>query len=240
MNMNRSLILALLIFISPQIVHGQVLISLLFGEKLNSDKIEFGLEGGLNRSYFLGVEESNGLNSFNLGFYFHFLMKKNSHMSTGVLVKSNVGASGMSTYPIGNEDFDSLFANGDLTTKINYFYVPILFHQRFNQRWYIEGGVQLGMRGKAYDIFTVSLPEGDLKYETDVRDSYTRLDAGLLGGIGYKFKKRPKSLSIGVNYYYGLVDVSKLPGIHQKNASFYLYVKMPIGAGKSAKEETTN
>ena len=127
-------------------VKSQVLISLLFGEALNTPKIEFGLVGGFNRSWIYDIEDSEGLNNFNIGFYFHIMLKENSFLSTGVLVKSNVGARGMPTYPIGDDDFDSVFVDGELTKKINYFYVPIMYQQRFNNRWYVEGGVQLGLR----------------------------------------------------------------------------------------------
>ena len=48
----------------------QVLISLVFGDKLNSDKIEFGLDGGLTMSDIQGLDQSRVLNGFNLGFYF--------------------------------------------------------------------------------------------------------------------------------------------------------------------------
>ena len=210
---------------------GQVIISLLFGDALNTEKIEFGLVGGFNRSYIVDIEESNGLNSFNLGFYFHILLEGNSYLSTGVLVKSNVGARGMSTYPIGDPDFDSVFQNGELTKQINYFYVPILWHQRFNQRWYIEGGFQTGLRNRAYDIFTIDDNEGEIQYTRDVRDQYKRFDIGLMGGFAYKWKKQIKSISSGINYYYGLSNVSNVDGLTIKNSSLYFYVKVPIGAG---------
>ena len=35
----------------PSIMNGQVLITILLGDALNTDKIEFGLIGGMNRSY---------------------------------------------------------------------------------------------------------------------------------------------------------------------------------------------
>ncbi len=221
-------------------VKSQVLISLLFGEKLNSEKIEFGLEGGLNRSYFYDVPEANGLNNLNLGFYFHFLLKNNSYLSTGVMVKSNVGATGMPTYPLGDEDFDALFEDGNLTTKANYYYVPILFHQRFNNRWYIEAGPMLGLRTKVRDIFTVSALDGDLEYIKNVSDQFKRLDAGFMGGIGYKIKKQTKSMAVGVNYYYGLVNVSKVDDLKIRNSSLYLYVKIPIGTGGNKSSKTDN
>jgi hypothetical protein len=42
-------------------------------------------------------------------------------------------------------------------------------------------------------------------------------------------------MAVGINYYYGLVDVSNNPDLKIKNSSIYLYMKIPIGVGK--KEE---
>jgi hypothetical protein len=130
-----------------------------------------------------------------------------------------------------------VFAEGELTTQINYFYVPIMWHQRFNNRFYLEGGLQLGLRYKAYDYFHLDDPAigGEVDYKRDVRDDYTRFDLGLLGGFGYKVRKQTKSTAIGINYYYGLLNVSKIPDMTIKNSSVYLYVKIPIGTHK--KEE---
>jgi hypothetical protein len=125
----------------PVAINAQVLITILLRDALNTDKIEFGLIGGLSRSYINTISDANGLNNFDLGFYFHILMKNNSYLSTGVLVKSNVGATGMPTYSMDNANFDAIFQDGTLTKKISCFYVPMLFHQRFNNnRWYIETG----------------------------------------------------------------------------------------------------
>jgi hypothetical protein len=216
----------------PASLNGQVLISILLGDALNTDKIEFGLVGGLNRSYINTISDSKGLNNFDLGFYFHILLKKSSYLSTGVLVKSNVGASGMPVYSLDDPDFDAVYQGGTLTKKIPSFYVPILFHQRFNNRWYIEAGPQLGLIHKPVDIFDVSKLGGDLKFTLDVKDQYKHIDAGLLGGIGYKFKKEIKSMAIGINYYYGLMDVSTDPDLKIKNSAIYFYMKIPIGVGK--------
>jgi hypothetical protein len=208
------------------------LISLLFGDALNSEKIEFGLTGGLNHSWILDIDESSGKSNFHLGFYFHINMFESSYLSTGVLVKSSVGAKGMSTYPIGDPEFDDVYGPGELRKQINYFYVPVLWHQRFNNRFYLEGGFQLGLRGKAFDIFYLGDDYGgELAYKRDIRDEIKALDAGLVAGMGYKFKKEIKSMAIGVKYYYGLMDVSKVEGLNIKNSSLYLYMKIPIGAG---------
>ena len=208
----------------PSVLNGQVLITILLGDALNTEKIEFGLVGGWNHSYINTIEDSKGLNSLDLGFYFHFLIKNSSYFSTGVLVKSNVGAKGMATYSMNDANFDAIFQDGTLTKKIPVFYVPILFHQRFNNRWYIEAGPQLGLIHQCVDIFEVSKLDGDVKFTLGVKDQYKHIDAGLLGGVGYKFKKQVKSMAVGINYYYGLVDVSADPDTRNTKLSFlFLY-----------------
>jgi hypothetical protein len=229
----RTITLAFFLLFSAS-TRAQVIISLLFGEKLNTPKIEFGMVGGLNRSYLNDISNSEGKNYFNLGFYFHINIKNNSFISTGVLVKSNVGATGMPVYALGDPNFDTIFKNGTLTKKISCYYVPILFQQRFNNRWYIEAGPQAGLRTKAYDIFETSIDGDDLAYKRDVKDEYTRLDFGIIGGVGYKTKRILKSMAVGISYYYGLVNISKTPDVKMKNSSLNFYFKLPIGLGEKS------
>ena len=235
----KSIVVTASLLIFSTTMQSQVLISLLFGKALNTPKIEFGLIGGFNRSYFQNnYNGSTGLNNFNLGFYFHFLLKNQSYLSTGVLVKSNVGATGMPTYPLGDPDFDEVFKDGVLTTKISYFYVPIMFHQRLNKnRWYIEGGIQAGARNNAKDIFDIESNGGDVSYNRKVKSDYHLLDFGLIGGAGYKFKRQIKGMSAGILYYYGLVDVNRSEDIINKNSSIYFFVKIPIGVHKVKETE---
>jgi hypothetical protein len=121
-----------------------------------------------------------------------------------------------------------------LTKKISCYYVPILFQQRFNNRWYIEAGPQAGLRTKAYDIFETSIDGDDLAYKRDVKDEYTRLDFGIIGGVGYKTKRILKSMAVGISYYYGLVNISKTPDVKMKNSSLNFYFKLPIGLGEKS------
>lgn len=232
--MKKSIATLLFIFFCSLSAHAQVLIAAIFGDQLNSGKIEFGLDGGLNRSWYLAREDAKGLNNFNLGFFFHIKMTENNkgYISTGVHVKSNVGASGMPTYSIGDQEVDNLFSEGQLTSKVNVFYVPMMWQQRLG-KIYIEGGIQPGLRTKVYDIFKVEDAGGDLEYKKEVSDDYTRLDFGMVGGLGYRFKEGPVSTSVGLNYYAGIVDVYKPEIYNLKNSSLYVYARIPIGAGKN-------
>lgn len=233
----KRILLITILLLFTRTVDSQVLISLIFGNALNTPKIEFGLVGGDNMSFLYNVPESRGMNNFNIGFYFHILLKNDSYLSTGVLVKSNVGATGMPVYPVGDASFDSIYVTGTLTKQLNYFYVPIMFQQRFHDnRWYLEGGVQLGLRNKAEDIFDQTAFDGKLTYTKDIRDEIRHLDAGLIGGAGYKFKKEQKSLAAGVNFYYGFVNVSTVESVNLKNSSIYFYLKIPIGNNPEKQE----
>lgn len=237
--MKKSLLIFLFL-ISGSTVKSQVLISLLLGDNLNSGKIEFGLEGGFNYSSFHNLDEGKRSSDLNLGFYFLIKMGESTYLNTGVLVKQSQGAQGLTTYAIGDPQIDNLFANGTMTRGINYFQVPVNFHYRTPIGIYFEGGIQSALRNAAKDIFYESiLEEDDASFTIDTRDNYTRLDFGLLGGLGYKLKDNSAGvpgLSFGSKYYYGLVDVSKDSIEELYNDSFYVYVRIPMGAGKAAEK----
>jgi len=213
----------------------QVLISLLLGDKLNSGKIEFGLTGGFTRSQFLNQPNANRLNSFSLGFYFNFLLKKDLYLYTGVLVKSKYGGTGIPVYALGHEDLDSTFIDGSVTRKISYFNVPIALKYKFKCNIFMDAGVQASLMYKAYDTFiNTIIHKDDLSYNLNIKEEMTRLDFGLAGGMGYKFKKGI-GISVGARYYYGLVDIYK-DDRKSTNSNLYVYAEIPIGANKAKKK----
>lgn len=213
---------------------GQVIMSLIFGDKLNTGKIEFGLDGGINYSSIRGLDEGGMKGNFNIGFYFDIKTKNSNWLfHTGVLVKSSLGADGLPVYPLNNPDLDNAFADGEVWRKINYFNVPIAMKYRFNEHIFALGGIMPGLRAKAYDVFTSSVEDNDLEYKIDIRDQIHRLDFGLVGGLGYRLSKG-YGMNITVRYYYGLTDIvidDSTPD--QYNTSLYLAVGIPIGVAKA-------
>lgn len=238
MNLFKTIIFAALVVTCGYTANSQVLISLLLGDKLNSDKLKFGLDGGVNWSNITNLDPSMYKPHFNLGFYFDFMLKQNPHwyLHTGVLVKSTMGGQGYEPYTIGNAELDSSFAGGKLSHKISYFNVPILARYQFKNMLYIEAGPNLGLRYKAYDIFYADVVDrNDLTYELDVRDQYNRIDAGIMGGVGFQVLKGT-GYNFGMRYYYGLTEIMKdNSGDPQRNSTYYLYFSLPIGAGEKAK-----
>ena len=207
----------------------QILISLLLGDKLNTGRLEFGLEGGLNRSYLPGISDTKGLNNFNLGFYFDISIKDNWYLNTGVRVKSNTGATQLKPYSLNDAELDSLFIDGDVTRKISYFQVPVHIKYRFASQFFVNLGFQAGLNHKAKDLFLYTFREkDDVEFTNDIRKSVTVLDFGLSGGVGYKF--RGTGMNLGITYYHGLVDIMKGDEENTVNSTFYIYVDIPIGS----------
>jgi hypothetical protein len=236
--MRKKILLIAFLLLCSRAASGQVLISLLFGDKLNTGKIEFGLDGGLTLTSTDGLPQAGTLTTWNLGFYFDIKLKDPAWMvHTGVLVKSTLGADHIPVYPLNDPGLDEEFSGGSVTRKLNYFNVPIMLKYRPKGQLFLEGGVQLGLLYKAADTFFQQVPDaGDLSYKLDIRDQYYRLDAGLIVGVGYRLLGG-NGMNVGLRYYYGLADVVKddtIPG--QFNRAVYLTVGIPIGAGKAAKK----
>ena len=218
--------------------NSQVLISILLGDKLNSGKVEFGLDGGLNWSNIHGLPGANGLTGFNLGFYFDIKLKNPAWMvNTGVIVKSPLGADDLPVYSLNDLHLDSIFTGGSVTRKLRYFNVPVMMKYKFKNNLYVKGGIQLGLRAKAFDEFTNTIQDDeDLKYKLKIKDQFHPLDAGLAFGLGYRLMGG-NGMNIGLQYYLGLIDVvidDASP--NQYNRALYLTVGIPIGKGKASKK----
>jgi hypothetical protein len=241
----KKLILTMLVCISfISFSYGQVIISLLLGDKLNSENLEFGLDGGAvfnNISNIPGAKSSLG---FNLGFYFDFKLKESPlYIHTGVIVKSPVGARGLAPYAIGDEALDSILTAGSVERNLRYFNVPVLLKYRFYKYFFVEAGPMVGLLNKGKDEFVVNIKdEDDLEFTNDIKSEYKKLDFGFMGGLGYKLMQG-KGMSLGIRYYAGVVDVLKdNPGEAQRNAAFYIFAGIPIGVKNknvSDKDEVT-
>lgn len=228
-----STIFILLFFV--QVAQSQVLISLLFGDKLNSDKIKFGLEGGVNFANVTNLETATVEPNFNIGFYLDFKLNNspNWFLHSGVIAKSTMGAS-MDPYSLDNEDLDALFVDGNVERKLQYWNIPFLARYKFNNNIFIEGGPMFGILYKGNDIFTTTVEGNDLQYDNNIRKEHTRFDIGLEGGIGYQTEKFMNGMNFGARYYQGLLNSSTTANANQLNTSYYIFVGLPIGAGEKA------
>lgn len=208
----------------------QVLISLLFGDKLNSDGLEFGLETGVNWSKISDMESSKALAAWNIGFYFDIRLKNQWHLYTGLLVKSKLGLDELSQNDLQLLNTTIYPENGEYSQKANYFIVPALAKYKFSNHMYLEGGPQFGLMHKAWVEYNSDIDGREARIKESNKDMFNKFDAGITVGTGYTLFKG-QGITIGAKYYFGLVDVYKdISGT--KNSSFFLKVNIPVGSSK--------
>jgi len=233
----KKALLLLSLFSLGYSAQSQVLLSLLFGDKLNSDGVEFGLEGGYNLSNISGMHSSTPLGTLNLGFYFDLRLKGRLSLSTGVLVKSNHGINKLTDDDLFKLEARTYPEEGTYSQKIGYFMVPIMLRHKFKNRIYIEGGLQSSLMSKGWVEFNSNNDGLESKIKEYNTSDINRIDAGAIGGTGYVIKPS-NGMTVGIKYYYGFVDVYKHIS-NTKNSSWYFKLNIPIGAGKKKDQEST-
>jgi len=226
----------LVLFLICNMMYSQVLIALLLGDKLNTGKIEFGLDGGVDFNTISNMDSNSWDRDWNLGFYFDIKMKDQWYISTGVLVKANLGIYDLTTTDLANlnattyDEYD-----GTYTQKIGYFIVPVLAKYRFKNNMYAEIGPQAGLRNKAYIQFVSTDGDLNVNIKQDNKDLVNRFDFGFTAGAGYRLLKG-LGWTIGARYYYGVTNVYKdTPG--KRNSALFLRMNVPIGLSQDKKDE---
>lgn len=235
--MKRSIALFCLIsLLTWETANSQVLISLLFGDKLNSPNIEFGLEGGFNFSQIEAFESNKRLSDFNLGFYFDIRLKDSWKLYTGVLVKSKLGAEDLTESDLSLLEIVPKEEDGNYAQYINNFLVPALIKYEFQNRIYAEAGPQFGLLYNSWVQFDSDVDGEETRIRIENKDILNTFEVGGVIGAGYRLKPG-KGISLGVKYYQGFTNAFK--GISgSRNNSIFLKCTIPIGAGKTKVESS--
>src|SRR5215470_16780274 len=148
---------------------GQVIIALLFGEKLNTGKVEFGLVGGPTLTNISNIE-SDKRTGFNLGLYFNIRPDKKFFLHVEGTAKGVFGAKGIIPYSTGNDTLDHLFGAGSVERKIKAFGLPIMGRYAVTPKFFIDAGIQTDMMLKSKDIFTTKVDDNKLEYTRIISD----------------------------------------------------------------------
>lgn len=214
----------------PSFSYSQVLITLLFGDKLNSDGVEFGLSIGENFSSLSGLEESSTAATFNLGMFFNIKVADNWLFHPEILLKSSYGANGITPYSTGNSELDALQSQAAVERRLGYINIPLLIKYRTEGGFGVEAGPQIGLLRKGNDKFKSMINvEDDLTFENDLKDQLNFFDFGFAFGISQKLEKR-KGMTINLRYYYGLSDLIKdNSGEAVRNSGILLSAHIMIG-----------
>ncbi len=233
----RKMLLITILFFTGYQAQSQVLISLILGDKINSDALEFGLEGGGNFSMFSGMDSRKFYPDWNIGFYFDYRIKEPWYFYTGVLVKSKMGLNKLTEKDLEFLGASTYAEDGTYKQVLRYFLLPFLIKHRFQNRFYAEAGIQVGWMFKSYVEFEQKDKESHALIKEFNKDLTNWFEIGSLVGAGYKFKdnKRP-GMTVGLKYYRGFTNV--YTGVSgTKNNSIFLKVNIPIGAGEQARKK---
>lgn len=238
----KTLLISQLILMAGMAVpihtHSQVVIALLFGDKLNSPGIKFGIDGGINFANLTSNSSTKFTHGLNLGLYFDILLKKNTnwYIHTGLILRSPMGGDGLTPYLLNNPELDTMFTNGMIKRELRYINAPILIRYKFKNQIFLEAGPMIGVLVKATDVFYNTVTDkDDISYKNNIYKKCNLFDAGIMAGIGYHFMKGT-GMNLGVRYYYGFLPVTTEDyyGTGQ-NQSIYAFLSIPIGAGEKSK-----
>lgn len=212
---------------------GQVLISILFGDKLNSDKLEFGLVVSPTLCNITNID-SKYRPALALGLYFNWKLTDRLYFHPEADPKSAFGAAKIPPYSVGNAGIDSLFEDGDVQRKIKALSLPLLMRYRVTGRWFVEAGPQVDLNLSVQDIFKAKKDGNELTNTVNVEDQFTRFNVGAAMGLMYRLTSGISSMGLGIRYYYGFTDIMKTASGGQHNSAWLLNIYIPIGAGKAA------
>ena len=233
MNKSFKTLVAIIILLSCTVQgHSQILMALIFGDKLNSDKLEFGLTLGNNFSTISNLDTAGNtkwlLKGWNVGLFFNIKLTDKFYLHVAAIPKSTSGFREFPTYATGDSTLDGILYKFSVKRKVNYIHVPMLVRYKTTKGFFCEAGPEINLRTKARDIYEAGLDEGDLTFENDIRDNTRRFDVGLVGGLGWKFKK---AFEMDVRYCQDFLDIDKT-GEKNWNSCVMLNFNIPMGGEK--------
>lgn len=225
----KTILCLLALLFSCTILRAQVLISLVFGKELNTDRLEFGLTAGPGLA---GLTNMQGKSrpALDLGLYFDYKLTDRWYLHPEASPKSAFGIKNLPVYATGNAGIDSLYRTGAVQKNIKGMCLPLLVRYRITGMLFAELGPQVDWYLKSKDIFKVKINDNPATYITKTNSSVTTFGIDANIGLAYKLRKN-KGLGIGLRYTYGLTDIIKNAPGSQRNKTWFLIVTIPIGTG---------
>src|SRR5215218_218502 len=214
----KKLFILLLLAGYGKTVNSQIIIALLFGEKLNSGKLEFGLvlSPAITNLTSSGGEYRSALN---LGMFFNIRPDKKIFLHAELTPKSSFGAKNINPYSLGNDSIDKFFNEGSVERIIKTMSVTLLGRYSISHKLFADAGFQPDLLYKERDIFKSTYNDNELQYTQKLEEKFTRLDLRVAAGLFYKFKADKGSMGMGIRYVHGLTDIDKLLAGTQVNSS---------------------
>ncbi len=186
----------------------QVLIGLLFGDKLNKGPIEFGLDLIINRSMTTIDNGSEPNSRLGFGLYMDYKFSNNLILSGSLFFASPKGEKNFNDKdPLYNLT-DSLWVGSNTLRELNYFEFPVMIEYRAYDRIGLGVGGYISYMTNAHDYYELSTDDGDITHRRSIMSNLNRLDYGVMAGLHYHFDGEPGS-QIQLTYTRGLAELLK-------------------------------
>jgi len=229
--MKKIILLSLMTILLIPAARSQVLIALLFGDKLNTPNIEFGLNVGANLTTLTNYPEAKFQTGLNLGLYFNFKLSDHFYLHPEMLFMNQMGSNGLNDRDLPNPGLqhESL----ETWVQSNYFTLIFLPRYKLTNQLYFEAGLYGSYLLTADDYYLIK-PENDseLEYKVHAKPHMNNWDAGAQVGLGYKFGKG-EGMNLSLRYSHGFINTLNDDNLDpEKNRGFHIHVGIPIGVGK--------
>jgi hypothetical protein len=213
--------------------HSQVLIALLIGDKLNSDKFELGINLVGNWQTVNGWDEAASRFSMGFGIFGTIKLSDRFSLQPELLFKDPRGAAGLPPETFGNANLDPLLADSTATVKLAYVSLPVILKYAVTPKLSLGFGPQIGVLSSAKKVYVAEVYAAeDLTFKEDIKSDINDLDLALAFNLEYRFLKK-KGVHVGLRYYLGLTDIVKdNPGDPVKHSVIQINLGIPLGGHK--------
>ncbi len=227
----KKILLALLVLASiAGRADGQVLIALLFGDKLQTETFEFGVRVGANGANFTTLDGVSLKPGLAFGMYGTKFLSDRFAIQPEASFLAPRGAQDMPRRLSDDIDIDSLLTSTSTTRSLAYVEIPILVKYYLTYNISVGVGPQVGWLRSADDKATEILNNGDeITHTKDIKSDLSTWDYGIAFGVDYRLGLR--RLHFTARGYYGLGDTIKDNPIDAvRNVGFNISVGIPIGS----------
>ncbi|UCH84305.1 MAG: PorT family protein [Candidatus Latescibacterota bacterium] len=236
--MKKAILFLLLIAFFPKPASGQVLIGLLFGDKLSTETFHLGVDVGLNLSNLSGIDGTGVKPGLIFGLLGEWRFADNFYLQPELLPFYKVGANKMP--PPGSLDdppIGELVEDKSYSRRMNYFAIPIIVkYALMEQKLHLGLGPQIGFLSSATDTYE-GVVTNKITVDQNVEDTLNGTDAGVVFHAEYKFRGQ-YGMSVAARFYLGLTDTIKdNPGDAVYNRVFSLLASIPIGGDPTEEDE---
>ena len=203
----KKIILIILLTSIGQIAYSQILIGLLFGDKLNNEKLEFGLNVSGNNTTISNSNNQTGFKSIGFGLYLDYKITDKLYFQTGFSMLDTRGIKKLTQSEIFKNIPDTLFnISQKAYRKIKYLTAPISIAYRHKSGFGLYFGGAFSMLLRANDILEARTQNELNILQIGIRDDISRFNIDGFIGLSYHFKGK-NGAQLRFDYSYGLMNV---------------------------------